>query len=457
MTAMRPSLRLPDNSIRAALAGVEAALVPWLLTLAGAFVTYVATASAPGSGNVTWQDAAAVATRAWSLAYGGRIEVGDGVVALAPLGLTVLAVVLLRAAVRRHGVTSPPAIAVAAGASAATVAVIALLGGAGAGRHLVGAVVVAGTGGAIASWSDLALPHGVSRGLGRAASPLTSGFLSAVRAVGMALGGGVLLVIVAVAAAWDQVVEVHDSLRPDVASAIVMTVAQLLYLPTLAVWALAWAAGPGFAVGTGTTWSALGTTSGALPAIPVLGAVPDLHAPWALALPVAVGIAAGLWRVRRPGGWSDLAWRSVAFGATAFGLLWSLGAAASGSIGPERMAQVGVAPVTFAGVTAGLLLAGFAVATLAALPAVASVAAAGRAAVRDAIVGEGAPPPPRSPEPRVPTAATAPTGGTIPTAATVPTVPSFASAFSSVTAPTAPSADSVSSGRSADLTAEARR
>ena len=80
-------LHPPQNWLRAVLAGIEAALLTWLLAVVGALVTYVTTASAPELGTTSWSSTVGIATRWWTLAFGGRVEVRDGVVSLAPLGV----------------------------------------------------------------------------------------------------------------------------------------------------------------------------------------------------------------------------------------------------------------------------------------------------------------------------------------------------------------------------------
>ncbi|HWM16398.1 MAG TPA: DUF6350 family protein, partial [Microbacterium sp.] len=81
-----------------------------------------------------------------------------------------------------------------------------------------------------------------------------------------------------------------------VLGATVVTLAQLAYLPTLIVWAIAFIAGPGFAVGVDTAVSPAGTQLGLTPGVPVLGALPESATTWLLLLallPVAVGGLAG--------------------------------------------------------------------------------------------------------------------------------------------------------------------
>ena len=82
--------------------------------------------------------------------------------------------------------------------------------------------------------------------------------------------------------------------------------AQLAYAPNAIVWAASYAIGPGFTLGNGSIVSPAATELGALPAIPLLTAVPDVgpggvsHL-WWLALGVAAGaVAATLVVLARP-------------------------------------------------------------------------------------------------------------------------------------------------------------
>jgi hypothetical protein len=82
----------------------------------------------------------------------------------------------------------------------------------------------------------------------------------------------------------------------DVLGATVVTLVQLAYVPTLAIWGMAFVAGPGFAVGAGTAVSPAGTQLGVIPGLPALGALPETTTPWLLLLallPVALGALAG--------------------------------------------------------------------------------------------------------------------------------------------------------------------
>jgi hypothetical protein len=102
----------------------------------------------------------------------------------------------------------------------------------------------------------------------------------------------------------ERVLELHRALHPGVVGGAVLTVGQLAVLPNLVVWAAAVLAGPGFALGSGTSVAPLAVTLGPLPAVPLLGALPAPGAPptWALALlavPVLAGAVAGMLLARR--------------------------------------------------------------------------------------------------------------------------------------------------------------
>lgn len=150
-----------------------------------------------------------------------------------------------------------------------------------------------------------------------------------------------------------EVIALFESAHVDALGATVITLGQLAYLPTLVVWAVAWIAGPGFAVGAGTAVSPAGTRLGVVPGIPVLGLLPPVDSFWMLVvvlLPIAAGALAG-WMIR-----SKLVWEGSAVGygpraVIAAGIaLLSAGVAAlaavlaSGSIGPGRLAETGPQP-----------------------------------------------------------------------------------------------------------------
>lgn len=110
------------------------------------------------------------------------------------------------------------------------------------------------------------------------------------------IGVGAAVAAVAVFARAGQIVALYQAGNVDVIGAIVLTLGQLSYAPTLAAWGMAFAAGPGFLVGEGASVSPAGTHVGVIPGIPALGAIPESTTPWLLLLalaPVALGVFAG--------------------------------------------------------------------------------------------------------------------------------------------------------------------
>ncbi|NNH04494.1 cell division protein PerM, partial [Microbacterium ulmi] len=121
-----------------------------------------------------------------------------------------------------------------------------------------------------------------------------------VRGAGVVLGGlvgaGALVVAIAAVAGGDDVIALFEAGNVDLVGIVVVALGQLAYLPTLVVWGMSFVAGPGFAVGVGTSVSPSGTQLGVVPGIPVLGALPESTSTWLLLValvPVALGAFAG--------------------------------------------------------------------------------------------------------------------------------------------------------------------
>lgn len=180
---------------------------------------------------------------------------------------------------------------------------------------------------------------------------------AAARGLGIAVAGfagvGALLVGVAVFVRGGEIITLFQTANVDALGATAFTIGQLAYLPTLIVWAGAFAAGPGFVVGAGSTVAASGTQLGVVPGIPVLGAIPPSTPSFTLLLAllfVGVGFVAGLAARRRlplPASRhaaEPVGPRLVALAGlvVASGLAAALAAVlASGAIGPDRLLEVG--------------------------------------------------------------------------------------------------------------------
>jgi hypothetical protein len=121
------------------------------------------------------------------------------------------------------------------------------------------------------------------------------------------------------------------------------------YVPNAAIWAASFAVGPGFAVGAGTTITPSAAESGALPAFPLLAALPsDGPPPGAAALsmllPLVAAVVVGLVVARRAS-MNTPAEQVAGLGAMAgllaglsFGVLAAL---SGGPLGDARLATLG--------------------------------------------------------------------------------------------------------------------
>lgn len=212
--------------------------------------------------------------------------------------------------------------------------------------------------------------------------------LLAVLRTGIKAGGASVLGLLSVAsiavaillvASFGSVISLYESLQPGTWGIIALSMAQLALLPTAIIWSALWMVGPGFALGTGALVSPVGTTLQIVPALPLLGIIPDDVPAGALiivALPLLVSFMAGVGATtmllgEKPGQlWRDVhstelyrqplvlvLCASVLAGAvTALGG-FVLASLTSGAAGPGRFITVGADPGQVAlwwGVEAGV-------------------------------------------------------------------------------------------------------
>ncbi|RKS10880.1 hypothetical protein DFP74_6665 [Nocardiopsis sp. Huas11] len=160
--------------------------------------------------------------------------------------------------------------------------------------------------------------------------------------------GGLLLFVVALAMSLPEVVETTRMLSPGIVGGALLIVIQLAYLPNAVVFAVCYALGPGFAVGELTVVAPTGVSVGQLPLFPMLAALPDNGAAPAmslvsLALPFVAGAVGGVLTQRSaPDVVREAAplWGFVC-GVTTGMLCAALAELAGGSLGAERLTEVG--------------------------------------------------------------------------------------------------------------------
>jgi hypothetical protein len=302
----------------------------------------------------------ALAGRLWLLAQGASLDLGSGPLVLAPLLLTlgiawglsragrglahVSALGTPRAAVRAAGVVVAVHVlltvllALVLDGPDADVGVLRVTAG-----SLVLAVVTVGWG--VSRESGL-LDEALD-GLPTATRPLLRGVL-----VGLLTAVALCTAVVAIALASDAqgYAALSGSLGGAAAGAVGLLGLGLLLLPNAAAAVLGLAAGPGFSIGAGTVVSVHGVTLGAVPALPLLAALPDTQAVPLIAfisqaIPAVAGLVAGATVGR---GFGDRDGGSVVAGLTgvlagvllgvASGLLVRV---AGGSLGDGGLAEVG--------------------------------------------------------------------------------------------------------------------
>lgn len=164
---------------------------------------------------------------------------------------------------------------------------------------------------------------------------------------------------------WADIVTLFESLHADILGVVVVSLAQLAYVPNAVLWAVSWVSGVGFAIGTGSSVSPLGTQTGPLPAFPMLGALPPGELSFgylALAVPLLAAAAAvitlgpGFARAlaTSPAPWPTWAATASLASVGAGAALGLLVAFSSGSLGTGRLVEVGPNAVAVAAALAGL-------------------------------------------------------------------------------------------------------
>jgi len=327
-----------------------------------------------------------VALQLWLAAHKVPLHVGGGSLAVAPLGLTLgLSFVVARAAAvlaRGHAIDSLTGIAsvgVAVGVPYAVLsAFVAAAANAAPVRPSPVAALVAGLllGTAAACW-------GAARGTGAlrlSSAGLPPWFAASMRAGALAVAvlvvAGVVLTLGSLATHARAAADIADGLGGGMTARFAVLVLDALLLPNAAIAAVGYLTGPGFAVGAGSSVSLGGAHVGAVPALPLLAAVPHGPAPTlvrvaAVALLLGIGALTGWFATRGDvvSVWTA-AGRAVLAAALAGLLVAILVAIGGGPAGHGRMTAVGASPWQV-----GLVLA-------LELSVVAAVFAAGRAWVR---------------------------------------------------------------------------
>ncbi len=346
-----PDVLFPGASSAAWALGAGLALVGLPILLAWA------TDSRSGSGATA---ALQTVGQLWLVAHGVGLTLASGPVHLTPLGLTAVAVLLLhragRHAARTSGVersrdagklvlalATPYALTAAVLAAAATSDAVRPSPVEGLLLGFLVALVGAGSG-ILREAGLLTAPDWVPTRL------VTLARATAV-STGALLAGGALVAGLSVVAHAGRVTSLASATDPGLVGGLALFLLGLALVPNAAIWGTSWVAGPGFAVGVGTSVGPWSHTLGPVPAFPLLGALPSSAAPaWvgvlALAIPVGAGVAGGVTIGRSLGPASRArAALEAALLAPSVGLaVAALALVSGGPLGAGRMAAVGPSP-----------------------------------------------------------------------------------------------------------------
>jgi hypothetical protein len=307
------------------------------------------------------------AIRAGTLAFlatqHGGIDLDGTRVGFVPLGMTaIVAIIVWRASVvladvlERLRLTSRRDLAeagtVQAGCYAATCAALAVLARLGttsvpaipvaAGATMLCGIITA----ASLAWTS------IHRRWSAVSGPdyIRPGLRAAMGALCVYVGAGALLVAASLLAHAGQVSQLSRMVGGGV-SGVPLLVVGVLCAPNAVIAAVSFLAGPGFAVGTGTSVTAFSASRGTLPAFPILGAIPSGRIPSVLAV-LLLGstlLAAGWVTARLAQGpatvdFGTLLSRIAVAAAGAGAAMAALGWLAGGALGLARLHAVGPSP-----------------------------------------------------------------------------------------------------------------
>jgi hypothetical protein len=161
---------------------------------------------------------------------------------------------------------------------------------------------------------------------------------------------------------YAKIISLYESLHTELLGGFAVTLGQIAFIPDLVIWTASWLIGPGFAVGTGSSVSPLGTQLGPVPAIPILGALPAGQFSFGfvgLLVPVVVGFLVGAVlgpALKREVVGVQVVLAGLGIGVVGGAILGLLAWSAAGAAGPGRLVDVGPNPWAV-GVAAALELA----------------------------------------------------------------------------------------------------
>ncbi|GAA1600802.1 hypothetical protein GCM10009804_66720 [Kribbella hippodromi] len=319
---------------------------------------------------------------AWLVAHKAGVTIGTGRISIAPLGLSLFFAWCLyrggKAAARSSAADRTKDLLALSGAYALVYGlgalVVALFVADGSLKvSALGAFLGAFSLALVAGSAGILVESGAAEDLADATpTGLRDAVPAALAAVMTVIALAAVVYAVLLAIHFSRITGMLELLDAGVIGSVVLFAICLMLMPNMIMYVVAFLAGPGFQLGSGTTIAPTGVDVGNLPALPLLAAVPaDGSTPSYLlvltaVVPLLAGVVAGLIVVRRglaaqdadALGWDAFALRGGIAALLAGVILFALMALAGGSAGPGRMASVGVPHALPA---AGVLAAGMAI------------------------------------------------------------------------------------------------
>ncbi|WRS31129.1 DUF6350 family protein [Actinomycetaceae bacterium MB13-C1-2] len=342
------TVRMPKGWIRAALSGVEGALLSWAVPALFGIFGLLTEGSNPWFQEVDVSAAASIGTNYWALSLGAPMSIGGLPISLIPLLWTVAEILILRGLMisGRDNQASAQWFAVPFYALTSLVILLSSPGTAEVGAVLIGSTFVALI---AATWAVVSQTDRWPEWTAKV-SWLWKGVRLALIWFGVTALVGVLAFVVSIFSSWSDVNHVSQAVGASGFSAFLLWITQASYLLVFAGWGLAWLAGPGFTLSGGEVSSPTSVASGSLPAFPITQAVPGT-APgnWVVlvlvVLAIGVGVLCGRWLKQ-----SDI--RYVALEAISALLVFSalIGGwftLSTGALGTELMARLGPTPTAW--------------------------------------------------------------------------------------------------------------
>lgn len=335
------TISLPAGWARAALAGIEGALLGWGLPALGFAVAYLTVAGNPWLKDFGIGEAARMGASFWVSSLGVPVSIGPVAISIIPLLWTFIQVVALRGFLLPTRAFGPAALWIAIPFFVLTSVIIAASAGVEVptwqvlpGSTLVCVIAVL--------WAFVQQSQTVPGWVDQV-QWLWAGARTGMRWTGVTALVGLGFFVGALVVSWSSVQDATALLTPTPGASFGLGLLQGLYALAYPAWALSWLAGPGF---TSVGEQISSPTSVAPPTdfIPIIAAVPTT-APgaWVAWTLVGVGLVlAGVFAYRTRALPLVEAARTGGVAVVVFAaLIWAWLSASSGSLGVDRLAVLG--------------------------------------------------------------------------------------------------------------------